>query len=159
MRDQKPEDFRLKSARTLSRVRRGVDSGALGRGIKAIVVFDILGAAVVSLTMLPALAVFVLQWAESRGSGGRPTGQPERAPRCDLAHENRDQTSLSPHRSPVKWDGIGKSPRAVCSRIPLALYPGYDRLSGIGRGFHYRGVARTPPIIALDWRAPAGASR
>ena len=41
----------------------------LYRGVGAIVLFGILGAAVVSLTMLPALAVIVLKWAETRGAG------------------------------------------------------------------------------------------
>jgi len=38
----------------------------LYRGVGAIVMFGILGAAVVTLTMLPALTVFVLEWRESR---------------------------------------------------------------------------------------------
>ncbi|MDJ0751390.1 MAG: efflux RND transporter permease subunit [Woeseiaceae bacterium] len=38
----------------------------LYRGVGAIVLFGILGAAVVSLTMLPALTISVLQWNESR---------------------------------------------------------------------------------------------
>jgi multidrug efflux pump subunit AcrB len=41
----------------------------LYRGVGAIVLFGILGAAIVSLTMLPALAVIVLKWVESRGAG------------------------------------------------------------------------------------------
>jgi multidrug efflux pump subunit AcrB len=38
----------------------------LYRGVGAIVMFGILGAAVVTLTMLPALTVFVLEWRERR---------------------------------------------------------------------------------------------
>lgn len=38
----------------------------LYRGVGAIVLFGILGAAVVSLTMLPALTVAVLEWPERR---------------------------------------------------------------------------------------------
>ncbi|MDH3932997.1 MAG: efflux RND transporter permease subunit, partial [Chromatiales bacterium] len=38
----------------------------LYRGVGAIVLFGILGAAVVSLTMLPALTVAVLEWRQSR---------------------------------------------------------------------------------------------
>ena len=40
----------------------------LYRGVGAIVLFGILGAAVVSLTMLPALTVAVLQWSERRST-------------------------------------------------------------------------------------------
>lgn len=42
----------------------------LYRGVGAIVMFGILGAAVVTLTMLPALTVFVLEWRERRVQGG-----------------------------------------------------------------------------------------
>jgi multidrug efflux pump subunit AcrB len=38
----------------------------LYRGVGAIVLFGILGAALVSVTMLPALTISVLQWNESR---------------------------------------------------------------------------------------------
>jgi multidrug efflux pump subunit AcrB len=38
----------------------------LYRGVGAIVLFGILGAAVVSLTMLPALTIAALQWNENR---------------------------------------------------------------------------------------------
>ena len=38
----------------------------LYRGVGAIVLFGILGAAVVSVTMLPALTISVLQWNENR---------------------------------------------------------------------------------------------
>jgi len=40
----------------------------LYRGVGAIVMFGILGAAVVTLTMLPALTVFVLEWRERRAA-------------------------------------------------------------------------------------------
>ena len=40
----------------------------LYRGVGAIVMFGILGAAIVSLTMLPALTVAVLQWSEQRAT-------------------------------------------------------------------------------------------
>jgi predicted RND superfamily exporter protein len=39
----------------------------LDRGVGAIVLFGILGAAVVSLTMLPSLTVTVLEWQARRG--------------------------------------------------------------------------------------------
>ena len=42
----------------------------LYRGVGAIVMFGILGAAVVTLTMLPALTVLVLQWQQSRRRSG-----------------------------------------------------------------------------------------
>ena len=42
----------------------------LYRGVGAIVLFGILGAAVVSVTMLPALTISVLQWAEKRKTTG-----------------------------------------------------------------------------------------
>jgi multidrug efflux pump subunit AcrB len=41
----------------------------LYRGVGAIVLFGILGAAIVSLTMLPALTVTVLEWRRPRQSG------------------------------------------------------------------------------------------
>ena len=41
----------------------------LYRGVGAIVLFGILGAALVSLTMLPALTIAVLQWNEERKAG------------------------------------------------------------------------------------------
>jgi multidrug efflux pump subunit AcrB len=41
----------------------------LYRGVGAIVLFGILGAAIVALTMLPALTVIVLSWVEKRRSG------------------------------------------------------------------------------------------
>jgi multidrug efflux pump subunit AcrB len=41
----------------------------LYRGVGAIVLFGILGAAIVSLTMLPALAVFVFKFREPREEG------------------------------------------------------------------------------------------
>ena len=41
----------------------------LYRGVGAIVLFGILGAAVVSLTMLPALTVTVLEWRKPRPTG------------------------------------------------------------------------------------------
>ena len=44
----------------------------LYRGVGAIVLFGILGAAVVSLTMLPALTVAVLQWSERRSTALAP---------------------------------------------------------------------------------------
>jgi multidrug efflux pump subunit AcrB len=40
----------------------------LYRGVGAIVLFGILGAAIVSLTMLPALTVTVLEWRKPSGS-------------------------------------------------------------------------------------------
>ena len=40
----------------------------LYRGVGAIVLFGILGAAVVSLTMLPALTISVLQWNQNRSA-------------------------------------------------------------------------------------------
>ncbi|GAB3279369.1 efflux RND transporter permease subunit [Parahaliea aestuarii] len=48
----------------------------LYRGVGAIVMFGILGAALVTLTMLPALTVVVLEWSE-RLSGQRPAGEPQ----------------------------------------------------------------------------------
>ncbi|MGW8367808.1 MAG: efflux RND transporter permease subunit, partial [Gammaproteobacteria bacterium] len=47
----------------------------LYRGVGAIVLFGILGAAIVSLTMLPALTVTALQWRLARPGGGMATGQ------------------------------------------------------------------------------------
>ena len=44
----------------------------LYRGVGAIVLFGILGAAVVSLTMLPALTIAALQWNENRKSTAAP---------------------------------------------------------------------------------------
>ncbi|MGB5511279.1 MAG: efflux RND transporter permease subunit, partial [Woeseiaceae bacterium] len=44
----------------------------LYRGVGAIVLFGILGAAVVSVTMLPALTISVLEWNENRTKGDRP---------------------------------------------------------------------------------------
>ena len=44
----------------------------LYRGVGAIVLFGILGAAIVSVTMLPALTISVLEWNENRGKGDRP---------------------------------------------------------------------------------------
>jgi multidrug efflux pump subunit AcrB len=49
----------------------------LYRGVGAIVLFGILGAAIVSVTMLPALTISVLEWNESRKTttpGGGPIG-------------------------------------------------------------------------------------
>jgi multidrug efflux pump subunit AcrB len=47
----------------------------LYRGVGAIVLFGILGAAIVSLTMLPALTVTALQWRPARPGGGMAAGQ------------------------------------------------------------------------------------
>jgi multidrug efflux pump subunit AcrB len=44
----------------------------LYRGVGAIVLFGILGAAIVSVTMLPALTISVLEWNENRAKGDRP---------------------------------------------------------------------------------------
>jgi multidrug efflux pump subunit AcrB len=44
----------------------------LYRGVGAIVMFGILGAALVTLTMLPALTVGVLEWQARRGAGKSP---------------------------------------------------------------------------------------
>ncbi len=46
----------------------------LYRGVGAIVLFGILGAAIVALTMLPALTVAVLEWRESRRRQTAPVG-------------------------------------------------------------------------------------
>jgi multidrug efflux pump subunit AcrB len=46
----------------------------LYRGVGAIVMFGILGAAFVTLTMLPALTVLVLQWQQSRRRSGTHQG-------------------------------------------------------------------------------------
>lgn len=44
----------------------------LYRGVGAIVLFGILGAAIVSLTMLPALTVAALEWRQGRAPAGQP---------------------------------------------------------------------------------------
>lgn len=51
----------------------------LYRGVGAIVLFGILGAAIVSLTMLPALTVTVLNWAEARRAGKSTDEKPDPA--------------------------------------------------------------------------------
>ncbi|MEQ8802240.1 efflux RND transporter permease subunit [Haliea sp.] len=45
----------------------------LYRGVGVIVMFGILGAAIVTLTLLPALTVFVLQWQQYRLARRRDT--------------------------------------------------------------------------------------
>jgi multidrug efflux pump subunit AcrB len=47
----------------------------LYRGVGAIVMFGILGAAVVTLTMLPALTVLVLEWQQARQRGSTLNGR------------------------------------------------------------------------------------
>lgn len=42
------------------------EGSALYRGVGAIVLFSLLGTAVVALTFLPALTVTVLQWSQGR---------------------------------------------------------------------------------------------
>ena len=51
----------------------------LYRGVGAIVLFGIAGAAIVTLTFLPAVTVWVLEWAEKRGAARARPGAPQDA--------------------------------------------------------------------------------
>ena len=52
----------------------------LYRGVGAIVLFGVLGTAVVTLTFLPALSVMVLGWRHPGGLAAASAGEPPAAP-------------------------------------------------------------------------------